>query len=76
MLKRHILDCAAVIAFLLASFLFSMIGPQQDSMPPSEVFLSLPDDTSSFRCPAGYTDPEFAGDRIVCHWDAPEISEQ
>jgi hypothetical protein len=63
---RRIVDWAVIGFIVIGSFYLSSTGPSRDTNPPSEIFLPLPDDLATFRCPAGYMDPEFAGGGIVC----------
>lgn len=67
---RRSLEWAAIGFIVLLSFYVSSTGPSQGNTPPAEVYLSLPDDVSTFHCPVGYSDPEFASGGIVCHRDA------
>lgn len=57
---RRFLDWAVI-----GSFYLSNSGPSG----PAELFLPLPDDISTFHCPSGYDNPEFADGGIVCQRD-------
>lgn len=67
---RRALEWAVTGFIVLLSLYASSTGPSQSNTPPAQLYLSLPDDISTFRCPVGYSDPEFAGGGIVCRRDS------
>ena len=66
---RRFLDRAVIGLIVIGSFYLSSSGPSGSAEPPAELFLPLPDDISTFHCPSGYDNPEFADGGIVCQRD-------